>query len=192
MNTLKEFSPNIEIYSIDEAFLLLDGYERYNLTDYALKMKNTIFNHIGMPVGVGIAPTKALAKVANHISKKFRNQLNNVYVIDSEEKRIKALKWLPIRDVWGIGRAHKKRLLHQGVVSAYHFTLLSDSFVRKQMGIVGLRLKQELEGKSCLNLEEIQPKKKRLDLLKVLGIKFLIMKLFLKRCLRMFLIVLLS
>ena len=171
MNILREFSPNLEIYSIDEAFLLLEGFERYDLTGYALKMKNTIFKNIGMPVGVGIAKSKALAKVASHISKKFRDQLNNVYVIDTEEKRIKALKWLPIGDVWGIGRAHKKRMQQNGIISAYDFTLLSDSYVRKDMGVVGLRLKHELEGKSCLCLEEIRPKKKVIGSAKSFGAK---------------------
>ncbi len=171
MRTLDAFSPHIEVYSIDEAFLKLEGFEHLDLTNYALKIKNTIKQHTGMPVGVGIAPTKALAKLANHISKKFRDRLQNVYVIDTEEKRIKALKWLRIGDVWGIGRAHKKRLQQKGVYTAYQFTQLSDSLVRKEMSVVGLRLKHELEGKSCLKLEEIRPKKKAIGTAKSFGKK---------------------
>ena len=171
MKTLDLFSPHIEVYSIDEAFLKLEGFNYLNLTDYALKIKNTVVKHTGMPVGVGIAPTKALAKVANHISKKFRDKLQNVYVIDTEEKRIKALKWLKIGDVWGIGRAHKKRLQQKGVYTAYQFTQLEDSLVRKEMSIVGLCLKHELEGKSCMELEEIRPKKKAIGTAKSFGKK---------------------
>jgi len=166
MKTLESFSPEIEIYSIDEAFLKLDGYDYYDLTNYAIKIKKTVYQHVGMPVGVGIAATKTLAKVANHISKKFRHRLENVYVIDTEEKRIKALKWLDIGSVWGIGRALKKRLKMQGVHTAYAFTELSDSLVRKEMGVVGLRLKHELEGKSCIALEEVRPKKRQKVLVK--------------------------
>ena len=132
MNTLSSFSPNMEIYSIDEAFLKLDGFEYFDLTAYGSNIRKTILQNIGMPVGVGIAPTKTLAKVANHISKKFRDTLGNVYVIDSEAKRIKALKWLKIGSVWGIGRAHKKRLEMNGIRTAYDFTQLSDSLVRKK------------------------------------------------------------
>jgi len=171
MQTLNQFSPEIEVYSIDEAFLKLDNFDYVNLTEYALKIKNTVKKNTGMPVGVGIAPTKALAKLANHISKKFRDQLENVYVIDTEEKRIKALKWLKIGDVWGIGRAHKKRLQQKGVYTAFQFTQLADSLVRKEMGIVGLRLKKELEGKSCLQLEEVRPKKKAIGTAKSFGKK---------------------
>lgn len=171
MKTLEKFSPQIEVYSIDEAFLKLEGFEYIDLTNYALKMRNTIRKNTGMPVGVGIAPTKALAKLANHISKKFRDKLNNVYVIDTEEKRIKALKWLKIGDVWGIGSAHKKRLQQKGIYTAYQFTQLSDSLVRKEMSVVGLRLKHELEGKSCLELEQVRPKKKAIGTAKSFGKK---------------------
>lgn len=118
---------------------------------------------------MGIAQTKALAKVANKIAKKFTDRLNNVYIIDSEEKRIKALKWLKIEDVWGIGRAHTKRFQKIGVKTAYDFTQLQDSWVRKYMTVVGLRLKHELQGINALSLEEIQPKKKAIGTAKSFG-----------------------
>lgn len=171
MHTLQNFSPHVEVYSIDEAFVKLEGFDLINLTEYGKTIRKTLAQHIGMPVGVGIAPTKTLAKVANHISKKFKDKLGNVYVIDSEDKRVKALKWLPIGKVWGIGSAHKRRLEAQGVRTAYDFTQLTDQLVRKQMGIVGLRLKHELEGKSCLQLEEVRPKKKAIGTAKSFGTK---------------------
>jgi len=168
MDTLKSFSPNIEIYSIDEAFLNVD-FLNIDLTEYGNTIRQTVHKNTGIPVGVGIAPTKALAKVANKIAKKFTEKLHNVYVIDSEEKRIKALKWLSIEDVWGIGRSHAQRLRSIGVLNAYQFTELQDSWVRKHMSVVGLRLKHELEGKSCLSLEEIVQKKKAIGTAKSFG-----------------------
>lgn len=171
MNILTQFSPNIEIYSIDEAFIMLDGLSKIDYTAYGKEIRSTILKNTGLPVGVGIAPTKALAKVANRISKKYAQQLGNVYVIDSEAKREKALKWLKIEDVWGIGRAHAKRLHALQVHTAYAFTQLSDDAVRKQMSVVGLRLKHELEGKSCLSLEEIQAPKKAIGTAKSFGDK---------------------
>ncbi|NQY29679.1 MAG: Y-family DNA polymerase [Flavobacteriaceae bacterium] len=159
MNNLREFLPDIEIYSIDEAFLKLEGFEEYNLQEYGVKMKDTINKNVGIPVSIGFAPTKALCKVANRIAKKFPIKTNGSYVIDTEEKRIKALKWLAIEDVWGIGRKISAKLRTIGVNTGYDFTQLHDSYVRREFSVVGLRLKHELEGKSRLDLEEVSNKK---------------------------------
>ena len=160
MSILSKFSPNIEIYSIDEAFLKFEGFENYDLKSYCEEIKNMVFKWTGIPVSIGIAPTKALAKVSNRIAKKFPNQTKGVYVINSEEKRIKALKWLKIQDVWGIGFRHAKRLKNIKIDTAYNFINLDDGWVRKNMSVVGLRLKKELEGKSVLDLEEVRSPKK--------------------------------
>ncbi len=159
MSILSEYSPDIEIYSIDECFLKLIGFEYFNLHDYGLAMRVKVGKWTGIPISVGIAPTKALAKVANRIAKKFPERTNGVYVIDSEEKRIKALKWLKIEDVWGIGRQHAKRLQARKVLTAYDFVQLSDNWVKKNLTIVGLRLKHDLQGIPTLDLEEVQNKK---------------------------------
>jgi DNA polymerase V len=98
--------------------------------------------------------------VANRISKKFDNKTGGVYVINSKEKEEKALKWLKIEDVWGIGFRHAKRLKNYNIKKAYDFINLPDDWVRKQMSIVGLRLKKELEGESVLSLEESRSPKK--------------------------------
>lgn len=159
MNILSDYSPDIEIYSIDEAFLKLKGFDFFNLQTYGEKMRFKVVQWTGIPISVGIAPTKALAKVANRIAKKYAEQTKGVYMIDSEEKRIKALKWLKIEDVWGIGRQHSKRLNAIGVKNAFDFTQLHDEYVRKQMTIVGLRLKHDLQGIPTLDLEAMQIKK---------------------------------
>ena len=160
MNILSSYSPNIEVYSIDEAFLELRGFENYDLEQYGKEIRKIILKWTGIPVSIGFAPTKALAKVANRISKKFDKKTKGIYTIDSEEKREKALKWLKIEDVWGIGYKHAIRLKSYKVDKACDFIILPDDWVRKQMSIVGLRLKKELEGKSVLSLEESRSPKK--------------------------------
>lgn len=159
MNLLATMAPEIEVYSIDEAFLKFEGCNYLNLHEHGLQIVKTITKSTGIPVSVGIANTKALAKVANKIAKKFAEKTGGSYLIDSEEKRIKALKWLPIEDVWGIGRRHAKRLMSIGIKNAYAFTQLPDQWVRKNMSVVGLRLKHELEGKPTLDMELVKDKK---------------------------------
>lgn len=160
MTILSDYSPEMEIYSIDECFLKLKGFETYfNLQNYGDEMRYKVTKWTGIPISVGIAPTKALSKLANRIAKKYPEKTKGVYIIDSEEKRIKALKWLKIEDVWGIGRQHTKRLNAQNVFTAYDFTQLTDEWICKNLAIVGLRLKHDLQGIPTLDLEEVQPKK---------------------------------
>ncbi len=160
MNLLAEFTPDIEVYSIDEAFLKFEGFTtNYNLQDYGILLKKRVEKGTGIPISVGIATTKALAKVANKIAKKFSHRTQSVYWIQTDEQRIKALKWTKIEDVWGIGRQHAKRLQEIGIENAFQFSQLPDQWVRKQMSVVGLRLKKELEGIPTLDLEEVQSKK---------------------------------
>jgi len=160
MDVLRQFTPEVEVYSIDEAFLHFDGFDRYHMETYAQQIRKRVRKWTGMPVSIGLGPSKSLAKVANRVVKKFANKTKGVYVIDSEEKRIKALKWLPIADVWGIGRQHARRLAFKNIETAYDFTQLSDDWVRKHMSVVGLRLKKDLEGTATLPLELVPSPKK--------------------------------
>ena len=159
MNLLSEYTPDMEVYSIDEAFLKFSGFEHFNLEETAHHMRKNIIRSTGIPISIGFAPTKALAKVSNRIAKKFPDRTKGVYIIDNDEKRIKALKWLKIEDVWGIGRKHAKRLNNEGIYNAYQFTQLPDEWVRKHMSVVGIRLKHELEGKNRLQLDQVKSKK---------------------------------
>ena len=160
MTILEKYTPNLEIYSIDEAFLQFKGFDLFNLEQEGQRMRKQVRKWTGIPVSVGIAPTKALAKIANKIAKKFINRTQGVYTIDTEEKRIKALQWTKIADVWGVGRKHKIRLEAIGVCNALQFTQLPDAWVRKHMSVLGLRLKKDLSGVSSIQLEEIIPIKK--------------------------------
>jgi len=159
MDVLGMYCENMEIYSIDEAFMDFAGCELFSLPEIGLKMKKQVQQWTDIPVSIGFAPTKALAKVANRIAKKYPERTKGVYLIDDDEKRVKALKWLQIEDVWGIGRKHAARLQYMGVKTAYDFTQLENNWVLKNMTVVGLRLKQELQGISVLQLDEVQAKK---------------------------------
>lgn len=159
MNILSSFTPEIEIYSIDEAFLRFKGYENHDFHSYGITIREKVRKYTGMPISIGFAPTMALGKVANKIARKFPRHTSGVYVIDSEEKRIKALKWTKIEDVWGIGRQISKKLIQKGIRNAYEFTQLRDELVRKQFSVTLLRLKYELLGEPMLHLEEVSNKK---------------------------------
>jgi DNA polymerase V len=161
MKILEGYTPNLEVYSIDEAFLNFDGMPINDYHDYGLQMKRRVQKWVGIPVCVGFAPTKALSKVANKIAKKYQDRTKGIYVIDTEEKRIKALKWTKIEDVWGIGHRLRKKMVAHTILTAYDFTKPQhESWIRKEMGVLGMRLKYELEGKSVLDLEPIKEHKK--------------------------------
>lgn len=161
MQILNQFTPNIEIYSIDEAFLNFDGIEIIDYQQYGIEMKMRIQKWLGIPISIGFAPTKALSKVANKIARKFPKETKSSYVIDTDEKRIKALKWTKIEDVWGIGRRTYKKAALRNIKTAYDFIQPQhESWIKAEMGVIGLRLKSELEGKSVLDLEPIAEQKK--------------------------------
>ena len=162
MSILKQFTPDIQVYSIDESFLKLEGFEGYNLTDYGMLMKNRILKWTGIPTCAGIAPTKALSKVANKIARKYPDQTNGVYVIDTEVKRINALKWTKIKDIWGIGKKLSNRLAIKGCKNAYDFTQLPESWVKSNLSVVESRLQRDLLGIPTLDLE-IQKSKKSIS-----------------------------
>lgn len=159
MSILESYASEMEIYSIDEAFLKMEGLTAAELFRYGTEIREKVFRWTGIPITVGFAPTKALSKIANRIAKKYPKHTGNVYAMDSEEKRIKALKWLQVGDVWGIGRQNSKRLEKLGVKSAHDFTQLKDEWVKKNLSIVGLRLKQDLQGIAVLGLDSVVSKK---------------------------------
>ncbi|NSW44497.1 MAG: Y-family DNA polymerase [Bacteroidales bacterium] len=159
MTLLSEFCPDIEVYSIDEAFL--DFSKMLQMDDYkklGIKIKDYIYRCTGIPVSIGFASTKVLSKIANRVAKKYPTQTLGVHVIDSDEKKIKALKWIDVEDIWGIGRQYSRKLKAINVVKGYDFIQVPDGWIKKNMSVVGLRLKKELLGESCLKLEDIKDK----------------------------------
>ena len=158
MQIFQNFSPDVEIYSIDEAFLDFSGFKPSDLKQTGLKLRKTVLKQIGIPVSVGFGPTKTLAKIANRIAKKHMK--NGVALIDDSYKIERALKMIPLDDVWGIGRQYSKFLKKQQLETAWDFTRLSDTYIRKQMSINGLRTKAELLGTACIPMSAIPQNRK--------------------------------
>ena len=155
MKTLQTFAPEVEVYSIDEAFLNLQGFI-IDFEEFGNNIRQTVLKNIGLPVGVGFGKTKTLAKIANKIAKKG----NGVFLIDSDKVRDWAIRNTPIEDVWGVGRQYSKLLKSKGVITAFDFTTLDSLWIRKKMSVTGLRVKEELLGNSCIPIEmTIEPKK---------------------------------
>ena len=159
MSILAGLVPELEVYSIDEAFINLDGIQ--DIQSLGTKIVNQVTRGTGIPVSLGIAPTKTLAKAANKFAKKY-SAYDQLCIIDTEEKRIKALQLTDIGDVWGIGRRQAAKLEKQGVRTAYEFTQLSGAWVRKNMTVVGERTWKELRGISCIDMESAPPAKKQI------------------------------
>ena len=159
MNTLGAFTPHMEIYSIDEAFLGLAGFERHSLSDYGYDIQRAVKQWTGIPVSVGIAETKTLAKVAGHIAKKSA-EANGSFTITDEETRRDVLALIPIRDIWGIGSRWAQMLNGQASETALDFHDTPEPWVREHMGVTGARTLLELRGQPCLDLESQTPDKK--------------------------------
>jgi len=161
MGIMQLYTPNVEIYSIDEAFLDFNGVTVPDYHAKGLEMRNRVLKWLSLPICVGVAPTKTLSKAANRIAKKFQDHTQGVYVIDTDEKRIKALKWLKIEDVWGIGYRTVKKLKTRNVHTAYDFTLPHiEPWIKSEMGVVGMRIKMELEGIPTIGDGTVPEKKK--------------------------------
>ena len=171
MNCLSEFSSQIKYYSIDEAFIELSHIKQEDLTEYGQEIKDYIYKATGIPVSLGIASTKTLAKMANILAKKeFRtskregrsSKLNSVFsLIGLKDCELAyCLEKTKIEDVWGIGSKYSKMLQANQVENALAFTKLPESFVQAKMSVTGLKTFRELKGISCLELDTITENKK--------------------------------
>ena len=156
MDSLSLFTPDMEVYSIDEAFLRLDYLQPRNLYEYCKTIREKILQWTGIPVSIGIAPTKVLAKVANHVAKK---KTDGVFDIRCQQKQDDILKSLDADKIWGIARSWSKRLNSMGIYKASELRDASPTIIRKHLSVVGERILRELKGQSCIDLETIQPKK---------------------------------
>jgi DNA polymerase V len=152
MSLLKRLEPEVEVYSIDEAFLHLSAIAGTTLTDYGRQLRQTVRRCTGMPVSIGIGPTKTLAKAAGHIAKK-NEALQGVYDITVADVDA-ILGRFAVADVWGIGRRLAERLSLKGITTAFALKNCGDGWLRKNLSITGLRTAMELRGISCLGLED--------------------------------------
>ncbi len=160
MSIICQHVPDVEIYSIDEAFIKFSGFSEDEANKKCKDIIQTIFKWTGIPVSIGLASTKSLAKIANRIAKKNSDKTNGYYSINNNEKRIQALSNVSTKNIWGIGFQNEKKLSKVNVKSGIDFINLPDKWIRKNMSIIGLKLKKELEGISTLDIEESKADKK--------------------------------
>ena len=156
MESLGRFTPAVEVYSIDEAFLGLEGFDPDILPDHLLKMRQSIRQWTGIPVSVGVAPTKTLAKLANRIAKKYTT--DGVYILNDPALMTRILGDIEIEDIWGISKRWGIRLRRMGITSALDLQRASPRQIRQALSVVGERIVHELNGQSCLEIEDVQPK----------------------------------
>ena len=150
---LEEFAPGIEVYSIDEAFLDLRGIKNIDFDAYAKRISAQCWKMTSIPVSVGIAPTKTLAKIASKLCKQYPKLRGGCYMYRPQDIE-KVLRKFPIEDVWGIGRRTAPKLKARGVNTAYEFTQLPEGVVRMMLGIGGVRTWKELRGIPCVEFED--------------------------------------
>lgn len=163
MATLEALSPRCEIYSIDEAFCDLSGVRNCRvLGDFGRELKDAVYQNTGLAVGVGIAQTKTLAKLANHAAKKWQKQTGGVVDLSNLERQRKLMSALPVDEVWGIGRRIGKKLEAMGIKTVLELADTDIRFIRKHFNVVLERTVRELRGEPCLELEEFAPVKQEI------------------------------
>ncbi|MGN1375274.1 MAG: Y-family DNA polymerase [Prevotella sp.] len=159
VDIIRQESPDYFRYSIDECFVYLDGIEHQELRQWGEHLHKRVKRSVGMPISIGIAPNKTLAKMASHFAKKYQGY-RHCCLIDNDEKRTKALKLFPINEVWGIGRRYAARLESLGVKTAYDFATHTESWVSSTFNnVVIMRIWKELNGEDCVPNEEMAKKK---------------------------------
>lgn len=169
MQTLSEFSPDTEVYSIDECFLGMEGFYHFDMIEYGQTIRETVRRNVGIPCSVGIALTKTLAKVANRFAKKNLEH-NGVMVIAEDNVRKAVLRNTEIDDVWGIGRQYGQKLKALGLTNALQLSEMSPAWGKANLGgVVGERIIHELNGLSCIDLEMIQDPKKNIAATRAFG-----------------------
>ncbi len=168
MKILQTFTPDVDVYSIDEAFLDLSPLPHLDCAVFAQKIYDTILKNIGIPVTIGIAPTKTLAKIATRVAKKQNNPFN---VIQTALEIEVSLKQTSVPDIWGIGRALAPKLKKLGLYTAHDLALKDPRWARTAMGITGERLIRELQGLSCIPFNANEDDKKSIQVTRSFGVR---------------------
>jgi DNA polymerase V len=172
MQTLKEMvgHANVEVYSVDEAFLNMDEFGGRNLEEIAFSIRGTVERWTGIKVSVGVASTKTLAKMANHIAKKDKKSTECVTVLDTQKKIITALKQTSVSDLWGVGRQYAEKLKMLGLYTAWDLYNMSESWIRTHLGgVTGVRLIKELHGEESIVMEKELVNKKMITTTRMFG-----------------------
>ncbi len=159
MDVIMHLEPDVEIYSIDEAFIRLPAGRRPDLENWGRWLKATVQKHTGIPVSIGFGPTKTLAKIANRFAKKDPAAAG-IFVITAAQPLDSLLATVAVGDIWGIGRRHAARLEKHAIRTALAFKNCADTWIRKQLTVTGLRTAMELRGISCISLDKAGPARK--------------------------------
>ena len=167
MDTLQAHAQDVEIYSIDEAFLDLEGFEHFGLTAYAGTVRAAVGRCTGIPVSIGIGPTKTLAKIANRLAKKFPDAGGVFNFLETDADRM--LGQVDVGDIWGVGRQWAAWLQGQGIMTALDLKRSDPKAIRQKMTVVGERIVSELNGVSCLPLEILAPPQKGITVSRSFG-----------------------
>lgn len=170
METLRMLSPSVEVYSVDESFLDLSGIDPTKLNDYALFLKHTTEEWTGIPVSIGVAPTKVLSKVANRLAKKDKQGTRGVMVLEDAEQQREALLKTSVEDLWGIGGAYARKLRLFNINNGWDLRNMSEDWARKNLGgVVGVRLIRELRGEPCIEMKDPLETKKMIATTRMFG-----------------------
>ena len=161
MSTLESFAPTMEVYSIDEAFLDLTGVCHRNPTAYGQHIRKAVVRATGIPVCVGLAPTKTLAKLANFAAKKWKHT-EGVFDLSDPIRREKLMKLVPVGEVWGIGSKTSAKLNKLGIITVWDLACQSSQRIHQQFNVVVARTVMELNGTACMELEDITPNKQQI------------------------------
>ena len=157
METLAEIAPNVEVYSIDEAFVDLDNMAGIDPRDFAKDLRETVTRNVGIPVSIGLARTKTLAKAANRYAKRHTKDFN--WAIPDEIERERILRWMSTEDIWGVGRRLSRRMTEMAIHNAWDLANADTRMIRKAYTVKGQRVQWELQGTRCYGLEIEKPKK---------------------------------
>lgn len=172
MKTLKELvgESNVEVYSVDEAFLNLQAFANGDFSRMGIEIRKTVEQWTGIKVSVGVAPTKTLAKLANYLAKKDKLLTGCVTVLDTQEKIIAALKTTDVNNLWGVGRQYAEKLKSFGICTAWDLYNMSEEWVRRSLGgVVGVRLIKELHGEESIFMEKELVNKKMIATTRMFG-----------------------
>jgi DNA polymerase V len=161
MTILKSFVPAIEVYSIDEAFLDLTSFKHHDLPSLAVEIRKKVISHTGLPISIGIAPTKALAKMANRFAKKHKKAIG-VHVATTREYIDEMLSLTQVGDIWGIGKQYEHLLLSKNIKSAADLVQVPQDWIANNLTVVGQRLVYELKGMRAIKWEDVPPPKKNI------------------------------
>ena len=166
MSILGDMIPSTEIYSIDEAFMDFTGIS--NNLEFASQMREKVTKSTGIPISIGVAETKTLAKIANHVAKKYSK--NDVFVMTNNDDITKILKKFPISKLWGVGSSNSRMLNSYGIKTAYDFINTNERWVQKKMTIRGLKMLCELKGEKCFSIEMAPQRKKTISTTRTFGV----------------------